>query len=692
MALSTVSSPKVEDVSNRVVVIDDDPAFQKLIESVLNSLGVKPVPFRSGEDALKTTSGRPRGYIIDGLLPGVQGDEVAIQLRKVFKRGELPIVFVSSFFRDKKSHAHLTNTCKVDLVLYKPLTPQELKAGLLSVPGLLPVQPTAEAEPTEEVEIDFSTAFSFEETLGDYLALSEARLEAMRGALSSLAGPGWRPAFKALTTEAHQFRGSGGSYGLAEISRLGGQLEDLLHSLPETEPSSAARARMTGLIEALGLKLASEQSRRAPRESGGEAPLKLMVLDGEGPLASSCLDAADAGMPIRVFGDVQTALTAAFDERPDAVFVATDVQGLEGFDAAERFTVAGLYPVVMMSPRGELEDRRRAQQSGASGFVCRLPDVTSLLWAAGAYVKSKTEHRMLAVDDDRAALGDLALTLAPSRVGVEPCPDGKFLFPLLDRHEPGLVLLDVGKEGERLELLRVLKADARHRSVTTIAAVHKVEQRTAALEAGADLLLMKPWDKRELVLTVRAQLGKTRRVVKQNPIDPLTGIYNANYLREACARGLQLARRGRPLAMALFELDLDHARARGGVFSADEQIIQVAAYLRSAFRASDVPARLESGRFGVLLHDCHRTDADRLLNTHREELSKTLPIRGGVATFPEVTGGADALMKAALEALEMDALPMGDGAVEEVMIAAEPPPLPPELDDEPKTKIGKPDF
>src|SRR5690606_11861283 len=67
---------------------------------------------------------RPDLAIVDGLLPDARGTDWIATLRA---RGDgIPIVFVSAFWRDLASYEWLTRTLGVALVMYKPLSPEQL--------------------------------------------------------------------------------------------------------------------------------------------------------------------------------------------------------------------------------------------------------------------------------------------------------------------------------------------------------------------------------------------------------------------------------------------------------------------------------------------------------------------------------------------------------------------------------------
>ena len=80
-----------------LLVIDDDDAVRSVLVEALRSAGYEVAEARdgpSGLDALKHL--QPSAAIIDFIMPGMNGAEVARLARLVMPR--LPVVFVSGYF------------------------------------------------------------------------------------------------------------------------------------------------------------------------------------------------------------------------------------------------------------------------------------------------------------------------------------------------------------------------------------------------------------------------------------------------------------------------------------------------------------------------------------------------------------------------------------------------------------------
>ncbi len=645
-------------LSDQVLIVDDDPGFHRLVESVLVPTGVKCLAVRTGEEALKLIeNSKPKLMIIDGLLPGLRGDEVALRARARWPQAELPMLFVSAFFRDIKSRQRLLNVIKVDAVLHKPISVEDLKRAIARFPGMTP-EPQA-LQPEEELELDITTAV---ELLTDFLVLAAERTANMRAALPELRGKDAKAAVKIFRTEAHRFRGTGTSFGLPEVTRLGAQMEDLFEKHKDGSLTAASLASMAGMLAALEVKLVRAGATVSlPGGSKAARPLKVLVVDGSGDLALSCSEAAGKGEPLRLFPDPHGALLSAMEEKPDVVFIAADRPSIDAFEVCQDFVKAGVGPVVLMAGDAGFAARLKAQAKGATGYIHRLPDAVSLLKMAVNFAGPARGVSVLALAADRALLGTVAETLSADGLAVTPCLDPRELFEALDQASPALVVLATELKGVNgLSLLRALRADARHGQlpVVVLAKGDSRKERLEAFEAGADDVLSDPINPAELLARVRVQVRR-RAESLQNRGSTLPSFPDLRTLLEELERAILLARRGRTLALLVFEGALEALQQARGRLEADAAVAAMGARLKASFRVSDVVAHLGAARFGVLLHDVSQKDAERLLKHNLSLFSDggpfgqnvTLAVKGALCTFPEERGGPDAMVDVALKAL-----------------------------------------
>ncbi|HWV38924.1 MAG TPA: response regulator [Vulgatibacter sp.] len=634
-------------LAGRVLLIDDDQNFHPLVGKVVESLGHSFVAVRSGEEGLqRIESALPRALILDGLLPGMRGEDVAKRLRKKYSSEQLPIVFVTAFYRDIKSYKFLTNECGVDALLHKPLVPDQLRAVLSQILEPTPLDVEIEVD-TEGLRPDDE---EHAELLADYLAGTREKIEGMRAAFQSLGGSQGLPALRSLRMDAHRLRGSGTSFGFPEITRLAGAIEDLIDRAGDDLLLPGPRkAQLDGLLEALDGKIQATVGAApiALSRARGWRPRVLLVETG-GPLVEEMASIEDDAL--RLCADVESAIEAAIDDRPDVVVLGPDVGGAE---ACARMRAAGIGPVVMMSRGDSLAERLMATEAGAVGYVARPPNVEGLFRVASIFARPRVGTRIVVAGGERVVLTGIAEALAPFGVAVDPAPEPDEMLSRLERLSPALVVLDVDSWKVGPQLLRVQRADLRLRSVPVVA-LSSQEERRALLEAGAVAVIPKPFDPEELAAVVVAHLLQRQHAEASRGRDPLTGLYDRAYLRQVLERSVALARReGRTLAVAGVDANVEPLRERAGSLVVDEVLSAYAAHLKSAFRESDVVARIGPARFAVLLHSVRRLDVERLMARQLEDFRKTdLGIEGFVpepvgalAAFPETSMGPDALLE-----------------------------------------------
>jgi diguanylate cyclase (GGDEF)-like protein len=167
----------------------------------------------------------------------------------------------------------------------------------------------------------------------------------------------------------------------------------------------------------------------------------------------------------------------------------------------------------------------------------------------------------------------------------------------------------------------------------------------AALDAGADDYLTKPFNSQEL----RARLQSGRRIVElqqalvaarealrdQATKDSLTGLLNhASILAALDGDIARTTRAGEPLTVLL--ADIDRFRQINDTFGhpAGDQVLREAGRrLRAEAPAGATLGRYAGGQFLILLPGCDREAADRHAERLRAALGDT-PFAAGAASFP----------------------------------------------------------
>jgi two-component system, OmpR family, KDP operon response regulator KdpE len=115
---------------------------------------------------------------------------------------------------------------------------------------------------------------------------------------------------------------------------------------------------------------------------------------------------------------------------------------------------------------------------------------------------------VLIVDDEPQIRRTLELNLAARGFGVEAAATGEAAIEMAARHHPDLVILDLGLPHlDGLEVIRSLRTWGRV-PILVLSARDSEEAKVAALEAGADDYVTKPFGMNELVARVRAALRR----------------------------------------------------------------------------------------------------------------------------------------------------------------------------------------
>lgn len=112
-------------MNRKILVIDDDIISQNLLRSTLTQAGYSVVVASNGEEGIKIASEQPPGLVVlDIMMPGLYGGEVAAILKSDPKTKDIPIIFLSSLITGKDRKA---NSKKETIVyLSKPYNRDEL--------------------------------------------------------------------------------------------------------------------------------------------------------------------------------------------------------------------------------------------------------------------------------------------------------------------------------------------------------------------------------------------------------------------------------------------------------------------------------------------------------------------------------------------------------------------------------------
>src|SRR6266550_3921640 len=187
-------------------------------------------------------------------------------------------------------------------------------------------------------------------------------------------------------------------------------------------------------------------------------------------------------------------------------------------------------------------------------------------------VPAERPHTVLVVDDDQRLRHLAEVVLQNNGFKVEFAEDGDALLPMVRRHRPDVVLLDLKMARvSGLEALTALRAAGEDVGVIILSAVGEEAMVLAAFEAGADDYVTKPFMVRVLLARLRAVLKRSARA----SCDADAGNAASGVALEPLTHNASVGGRRVPLSPKEYELLRTLIRGSGHVFTSDELLARI---------------------------------------------------------------------------------------------------------------------
>ncbi|MEU0168330.1 response regulator [Streptomyces iakyrus] len=117
--------------------------------------------------------------------------------------------------------------------------------------------------------------------------------------------------------------------------------------------------------------------------------------------------------------------------------------------------------------------------------------------------------RVLVVEDDPQLVRALVINLQARHYGVDAAPDGTTALRLAAARQPDAVLLDLGlPDMDGVDIIKALRGWSRV-PILVLSARQASDEKVAALDAGADDYITKPFSIDELLARLRAAVRRT---------------------------------------------------------------------------------------------------------------------------------------------------------------------------------------
>jgi two-component system, OmpR family, KDP operon response regulator KdpE len=166
-------------------------------------------------------------------------------------------------------------------------------------------------------------------------------------------------------------------------------------------------------------------------------------------------------------------------------------------------------------------------------------------------------HRILVVEDDPAIRNVLQALLKSERFRYVEAETAARAMVEARAHKPDLILVDLGlPDGDGLDIIRNVRAWS-PTPIIVLSARAMEQQKIAALDAGADDYVTKPFSAPELLARVRAALRRNVRASEPTPVMTLGQVQID--LERRTAQGPQGEIRLTPLEYRVLECLVRHA-------------------------------------------------------------------------------------------------------------------------------------
>lgn len=173
-------------------------------------------------------------------------------------------------------------------------------------------------------------------------------------------------------------------------------------------------------------------------------PAKILVVEDEEPISQLlAYNLQKEGFSVAVAADGDEALLAVDEDKPDMVLLDWMLPNVSGIELCRQIRTRNDtrdVPVIMLTARGEEEDRIRGLETGADDYLTKPFSPKELLARASAVLRRSRPS----LESDQLAYADIDMDLAAHRVrrGGHPVKLGPTEYRLL-RHlleRPGRVL------------------------------------------------------------------------------------------------------------------------------------------------------------------------------------------------------------------------------------------------------------
>jgi len=501
-----------------------------------------------------------------------------------------------------------------------------------------------------------------------YFAQSKERLDQVVLLIEKVRDTNSDPSvLREISHHFHWLAGSGGIYGLPELTRLGKQAEQYCENALQSDRCAASSMMLTHFVESARQAFAEGEKRTQKDSDSAVACTASAALTTEDPVLDILLVDEDqarlakfadllreSSMQVEFAGSYAAGLSQITSKSFDGLIVSVPMTDGSGYDLIEQFRTAAAcetQPALLISHTAGLLDKVRAMHCGADAFFEEpfvYNDVAERLHFL-LEVPDAPHYRILYVEDDPYQSEFGRSVLSSAGYSVQLCSSAAEFDELLTSHQPDLVILDIMlPDVSGYDLARFLRQNEHYATLPIVfmTTEARVDAKIRAAKAGGDDYLIKPVPPSLLLSTVAAKLERSRFLKSLLHRDGLTKLLThtafMNLAQMAIARTIRIPEK----SIGLIMIDIDRFKSINDNYGhpvGDRVIVSLSNLLRRRMRRADLIGRYGGEEFVIVVEDLAEVElaalAQRLLsefsaiNHCSDKGSFQVTFSGGIAMY-----------------------------------------------------------
>lgn len=114
----------------KVMIVDDDSEFLQELKEILDLSGYEVTQISNPSSVVSEAAGNePDVILLDLKMEGLNGFEVADQLKRTEKTSHVPIIAMTGFYTEEE-HMSLMNICGIQRCILKPFNPLDVISAI----------------------------------------------------------------------------------------------------------------------------------------------------------------------------------------------------------------------------------------------------------------------------------------------------------------------------------------------------------------------------------------------------------------------------------------------------------------------------------------------------------------------------------------------------------------------------------